>query len=118
MDDEEAICDLIGLLLRRRGYVVKTVLDGRDAVSEYGDAMARGAPYDAVVLDLSVPGGIGALEAIAELRRLDPGVRALVSSGHSGDPAMIDPAAFGFAGVVPKPYEFAELATALERLLG
>lgn len=117
MDDEEAICDLIGLVLRRRGFFVTVVHDGLDAVVAYRDAIARGMPYDAVVLDLAVPGGAGALEAIGPLRRLDTGVRALVSSGHAREPAMTDPGAHGFAGVVPKPYEIAELVAALERAI-
>jgi len=115
MDDEEAIRDIMGLMLRRLGFSVTMVADGREAVTAFGVAIARGTPYDAVVLDLAVPGGVGALEAIGLLRRLDPDVRALVSSGHARDPVMADPAAHGFAGVVPKPYEIAELVAALER---
>jgi two-component system, cell cycle sensor histidine kinase and response regulator CckA len=118
MDDEEAIRDVVGLMLRRRGFDVTLVGDGREAVAAFGAAISRGVPYDAVVLDLVVPGGAGALEAIGPLRRLDPGVRALVSSGHARDPAMADPAAHGFAGVIPKPYEIAALVAALDRAGG
>lgn len=117
MDDEEAICDVVCLMLRRRGFFTTMVHDGRDAVAAYADAIARGMPYGAVVLDLEVPGGMGALETVAALRRIDPSVRALVSSGHSREPAMTDPAAFGFAGVVPKPYEIDELVAALDRAM-
>ena len=117
MDDEEAIRDVVGLMLRRRGFDVTAVGDGLEAVAAYGDAMARGVPYGAVVLDLAVPGGAGALEAIEPLRRLDPDVRALVSSGHARDPVMTDPGAHGFSGAVPKPYEIAGLVAAIERIL-
>lgn len=117
MDDEAAIREVMGLVLRRRGFVVTVVADGLEAVAAYGDAISRGVPYDVVVLDLAVPGGAGALEAIEPLRRLDPGVRALVSSGHSRDPVMTSPAAHGFSGAVPKPYEIAGLVAALERVL-
>lgn len=117
MDDEEAIREVMGLVLRRRGFDVTVVADGLEAVAAYGDAIARGAPYGAVVLDLAVPGGAGALEAIEPLWRFDPGVRALVSSGHARDPAMTDPTAHGFAGAVPKPYEIAGLVAAIERVL-
>lgn len=117
MDDEEAIRDVMGLMLRRRGFYVTVVGDGLEAVAAFGDAIARGIPYDAVVLDLAVPGGAGAREAIRPLRRLDPGVRALVSSGHARDPVMADPAAHGFVGVILKPYEIAELVAALERAM-
>lgn len=115
MDDEEGIRDVMGLMLRRHGYHVTVVGDGHEAVAAYHAAMARGRPYDVVVLDLAVPGGAGALETIGDLRRLDPGVRALVSSGHARDPVMVDPVAHGFTGVVPKPYSIAELVAALER---
>ena len=115
MDDEEAIRDVMGLMLRRHGFHVTVVGDGCEAVAAYDAAMVRGIPYDSVVLDLAVPGGVGARDAIGALRRLDPGVRALVSSGHARDPVMVDPAAHGFAGVVPKPYSIAELVAALER---
>jgi DNA-binding NtrC family response regulator len=118
MDDEEAIRDVMGIALRRRGYAVTPVADGEEAVAAYGDALARGEPYDVVVLDLAVPGGAGAVEAIGPLRRRDPGVRALVSSGHASHPAMVDPSSFGFAGTVPKPYRIAELVDALERMIG
>ena len=117
MDDEEAIRDVMSLVLRRRGFDVTVVADGLEAVAAYGDAMARGVPYGAVVLDLAVPGGAGALEAIEPLRRLDTNVRGIVSSGHARDPAMTDPAAHGFAGAVPKPYEIAGLVAAIERVL-
>jgi CheY-like chemotaxis protein len=115
MDDEEGIRDLMGMMLRRHGFHVTVVGDGGEAVAAYDAAIARGIPYDAVVLDLAVPGGIGAREAIAALRRLDPGVRALVSSGHARDPVMVDPGAHGFVGVVPKPYSIGELVAALEQ---
>ncbi len=118
MDDEEAIRDVMGLALRRRGFAVTTVADGDGAVAAYAEALARGEPYDAIILDLAVPGGAGAMETIGPLRGLDPRVRALVSSGHASDPAMIDPASYGFAGVVPKPYRIAELVAAVERVIG
>jgi len=114
MDDEEAIREVMGLMLRRRGFDVTAVGDGSQAVAVFGDAIARGVPYDVVVLDLAVPGGAGAREAIGALRKLDPDVCALVSSGHADDPVMVDPTAHGFMGVVPKPYSIAELVAAIE----
>ena len=117
MDDEEAIRDLMGLMLRRRGFEVTVVRDGDEAVAAYADAIAGGSRYDAVVLDLAVPGGTGAEAAVEELHRLDPGVRALVSSGHVDDPVMVSPEAHGFVGVVPKPYTIAELVAALDRAI-
>ena len=117
MDDEEAIRDVMGLMLRRQGFRVTVVGDGREAADAYDAAIAGGIPYDAVVLDLAVPGGVGAREAIEDLRRLDPGVRALVSSGHARDPVMVDPAAHGFVGAVPSRTPIAELVAALERAI-
>ncbi len=106
MDDEEAIRDVMGLICgSAHGFHVTAVGDGSEAVAADHAAIARGIAYERESCStLAVPGGVGAREAIGALRRLDPGVRALVSSGHARDPVMVDPAAHGFAGVVPERY--------------
>ncbi|KAF5065430.1 Response regulator receiver protein [anaerobic digester metagenome] len=117
MDDEESILEVMSQMLRRRGFEVSCARDGSEAVSAYRDALESGTCFDAVVMDLSIPGGMGGREAIHLLLEIDPGVRALVSSGHSNDPVMIRPVEHGFVGVLPKPYSIAELVLALERAL-
>jgi len=83
----------------------------------YRQAHEAGRPFDAVIMDLTVPGRIGGLEAIRRLRELDPAVRAIVSSGYSDDPVMADYARYGFCGVLSKPYRAADLATVLAQVL-
>lgn len=117
MDDEESILDVMSQMLRRRGFEVTCVRDGADAITAYRRALTDGAGFDVVVMDLSVPGGLGGREAIHLLREIDPGVRALASSGHSNDPVMMRPTEHGFVGVLPKPYSIAELVSAIEDAL-
>jgi CheY-like chemotaxis protein len=87
-------------------------------VREYGAARTAGRPYDAVILDLTVPGGMGGLEAMEALRKLDPEVRAIVSSGYSSDPVLANYRAHGFLGMVPKPYKITDLSKTIQTVLG
>jgi PAS domain S-box-containing protein len=118
MDDEEPICRLATALLERIGYEANVVGDGSEVVREYGAARTAGRPYDAVILDLTVPGGMGGLEAMEALRKLDPEVRAIVSSGYSSDPVLANYRAHGFLGMVPKPYKITDLAHTIQTVLG
>jgi PAS domain S-box-containing protein len=118
MDDEEIIRRGFSRLLHTLGYTVEGVADGGEAIVRYQAALEQGAPFDVVVLDLTVPGGMGGKECIRRLRALDPEVKAIVASGYSGDPIMAEYGTHGFHGVVRKPYSPAELAEALKRLLG
>ena len=93
------------------------VADGAEAVRAYGDAKDTSEPFRAVILDLTVPGGMGGLEALHRLRELDPGVRALVASGYATDPVLADHETYGFGGAVIKPFRAADLAEALAKLL-
>jgi CheY-like chemotaxis protein len=93
------------------------VADGREAVARYRAERAEGRPFALVVMDLTVPGGMGGLEALEQLRRIDPDVKAVVSSGYSGDPVLANPRDYGFCGVVAKPYEVGEFARVLREAL-
>jgi signal transduction histidine kinase/CheY-like chemotaxis protein len=117
MDDEASIRQMGGMVLRRMGVDVTEVGDGAAVVREYLSARAAGQPYDAVVLDLTVPGGMGGAEALQQLRQVNPDVRAIVSSGYSSDPVMANFRAHGFSAVVCKPYEASTLAHAVAELL-
>lgn len=117
MDDDAAIRSLVSRLLRQLGYDVEAVADGAAAVERYRQAQEAGRPFDAVIMDLTIPGQMGGREAITHLRALDPGVRAIVSSGYSDDPVMADYARYGFCGVLSKPYRAADLAAALAQAL-
>jgi len=117
MDDEEAIRQVAGDLLSILGYEVHFAVDGAEAVEAYKAAKDSSDPFDAVIVDLTVPGGIGGKEAIARLRAIDPGVKAIVSSGYSNDPVMAEYRKHGFQGVVVKPYRVEELSEAVGRLM-
>ncbi len=109
MDDEVSIRKLGSAVIKRMGLEVTAVNDGAAVVSEYAAASAAGTPYDLVILDLTVPGGMGGAEAMQQLRTMDGDVRAIVSSGYSSDPVMANHVVHGFCARVPKPYTAEEL---------
>lgn len=118
MDDEESIRRVIGELLRRFGHDVTVARDGAEAVDLYTSAMESSAKFDLVILDLTVPAGVGGKAAMDQLRAIDPGVRAVVSSGYSNDPVMSDFRSHGFMGVIAKPYSPDDLLRVVNESLG
>jgi CheY-like chemotaxis protein len=114
VDDETAIVITQSAILRSLGYNVQSARDGREAVSMYEAAKRSGAPFDVVLMDLTLPGGMGGAEATRELLDADPDARVIVSSGYSNDPVMANFRDYGFVGVVPKPYSAEQLAQALD----
>jgi nitrogen-specific signal transduction histidine kinase/ActR/RegA family two-component response regulator len=117
MDDEEAIRDMTCALLTRLGYSVTAVNDGEAVIKAYKAAKQVCRPYDAVLMDLTIPGGMGGREAMQELLKFDPQVKGIVSSGYSSDPVMADYQEFGFRARVAKPYRVQDLAKALRTVL-
>jgi CheY-like chemotaxis protein/two-component sensor histidine kinase len=117
MDDEETIRMLAVSLLTRVGLEVTAVPDGGKAIEQYVQARDAGRPFRLVIMDLTVPGGMGGLEAMQKLLELDPNVKAIVSSGYSSDPVLANYRSHGFRGVVPKPYRFAELARTIRTVI-
>ncbi len=115
LDDEVQIRHLVSDLLERLGYDSQCVADGSEALNAYGRARLEGNPFDAVIMDLTVPGGMGGRDAAARIMELDPGARTIVSSGYSDDPIMAEHKAHGFRGVVAKPYDIGELSRVLSR---
>ena len=115
MDDEPTILEVTCLLLGRLGYEAVPSATGEEALTKYQHAMAEKAPFDAVILDITVPGAMGALEAIPLLWEIDPGVCAIVTSGLAGDMDEGSLLGMGFAGVLRKPYRMYDLRDILEK---
>lgn len=118
MDDEQTIRRLAERLFKRLRCEICTVADGAACVQAYREALADGRGYQIVILDLTVPGGMGGRECMEALRALDPQVRAIVSSGYSNDPVMANYRRHGFLAVVQKPYAVEVLEAAIIRVLG
>jgi len=117
MDDEKHIRDVAAEMLISIGYDVVTTIDGTEALELYREAMESGSAYDAVIMDLTIPGGMGGKETIRKLIEMDPDVNAIVSSGYSNDPIMAGFSEYGFGGVIAKPYEIRELSEVLHRVM-
>ncbi|MFH1570027.1 MAG: response regulator [Gemmatimonadota bacterium] len=118
LDDQESIRRLAMDMLTQLGYEAELAADGRQAVARYRAALASERPFDAVIMDLTVPGGMGGKEAVRRLLEMDPQARVIVSSGYSEDPVMADFAKYGFSGVVAKPYQIRELSQVLNSVTG
>jgi len=118
MDDEEAIGKIAARMLERLGYRVETVLNGAEAVAAYRQALTEDEPFDIVITDLTVPGGMGGKETLKHLLEIDPQAKVIVSSGYANDAIMSDFTDYGFKGVIPKPYMLGELDKTLQELLG
>ena len=116
MDDHEQILIMSEIMFNQMGYTTTCALDGARAIELYRRAFQSGEPFDLVILDLTVPGGMGGEETIAELLRINPEIKAIVSSGYSNDPVMADCKAYGFCGVLPKPYTIEQVAEILNKI--
>lgn len=117
MDDEEVIRQLLHDELIDIGYEVELASDGIQAVAMYHKARESRRPFNAVILDLMVPGGIGGQEAIRRLLQIDPNVKAIISSGYTAHPVMVNFRQYGFKGVLAKPHTTCKLAEKLRRVI-
>jgi two-component system, cell cycle sensor histidine kinase and response regulator CckA len=112
MDDEDSIRDMVGDILSCQGYIADFARNGEEAILLYQDNL-----YDVVILDLTIPGGMGGKETMKELLRIDPDVKVIVSSGYSSDPIMSEYRQYGFRDVIAKPYRIEELEEVIERVI-
>lgn len=117
MDDEEEVRKVAKAMLEKFGFTVEFALDGIQAVELYRRRKEEGAGFAVVILDLTIPGGVGGKETIKGLFELDPEVKAIVSSGYSNDPVMANYRAYGFSAVLSKPYRPEEMVRVLRSLL-
>jgi PAS domain S-box-containing protein len=118
LDDEEAICALVTCALQPFGIEVVETNDAFSAIEKYRTALEVGRRFDLVISDLTIPGGMGGLEAVRRLREIDPQVRAIVSSGYAMDPVMASYREYGFCAMIAKPYEINALARVVAEVLG
>ncbi|MBE2283584.1 MAG: response regulator [Prosthecobacter sp.] len=117
LEDDPLVRSLIVRNLTSNGFEVTESAEGSETVRIYQENMSQGRVFDLVILDLSIPNGMGGVRTIEKLRALDPDVFAIVSSGYSDDPVMAKPAAYGFAAVLPKPYEPADMLRLVRNIL-
>jgi len=117
MDDEESILDVTREVLTFLGYEVALAREGDEAIRLYQEGTTAGMPYDVVILDLTIPMGMGGEETMRKLKELDPSVRGVVSSGYSQDPNVENYRAHGFSGVLSKPYKIKDLGDLLAGLI-
>jgi PAS domain S-box-containing protein len=114
MDDQRMVRDAVGSMLKRIGFEnVEFATDGEKAIELYKKAMNSDEPFDVIIVDLTIPGGMGGQEAMQELRKMDPDVKAIVSSGYANAPIMSNYKKHGFCAVVAKPYTMSELSKVL-----
>jgi len=117
MDDEAAVRKVLQGMLEKLGYRVEQATDGAAAVELFIQRLAQGKPFDAVIMDLTIPGGMGGREAVQKLLEIDPQVKAIVSSGYSNEQVLSDFRKYGFSGIMTKPYRLEELKAVMNRVL-
>jgi DNA-binding NtrC family response regulator len=117
MDDDNIVRSLAEELIKALGHEVECAKDGMDAIEKFTLARDSGKPFNVVILDLTVKSGIGGEQTIEELREIDPGVKAIVSSGYANSRAMTDYHSYGFKARLTKPYRFEGLRDILNMLL-
>jgi PAS domain S-box-containing protein len=118
MDDEEVILSIAKEMLEMNGYKIFTALNGAQALSKYKEELDKNQPFDLVIMDLTIPGEKGGIEVLKDILEIDPNVKALVSSGYSGDEVMSNFKNYGFKGVVTKPYTMKKLIEEIEKVIG
>jgi PAS domain S-box-containing protein len=117
MDDEDMVREVVGRMVVCLGYEANLARDGAEAISIFTEAQKSGQPFDAVILDLTVPGGMGGKEAMENLLKIDPQVKAIASSGYSDDPVMAEFHKYGFSAIIPKPYRVMEASKILHNII-
>ncbi|RJP62068.1 MAG: response regulator [Candidatus Auribacter fodinae] len=117
MDDEDMVRELLESALTTLGYKVTATRDGKEALEVFKNAWDNSQPFDLVIMDLTIPGGMGGKETITRLKREYPQARAIVSSGYSNDPVMADHTAYGFSGMVVKPFDIHDLSATIHNVI-
>lgn len=117
MDDEEMVRTLMGRIVKRKEYDAAFARDGAEAIDLYEKAMEFGKPFHVVILDLTIKGGMGGMETMKELLKIDPGVRAVISTGYFNDPVLTRHKEYGFAGAMTKPFVTKDVYRTIESVM-
>jgi PAS domain S-box-containing protein len=117
MDDEAVIRDVSKEVLEFLGYEASLAKDGESMLEIFKKANAEGKPFDVVILDLTIPGGPGGKEVVKELTKIDPAIKVIAASGYSNDPVMANYKAYGFNGILPKPFTIKDVGFVLKKVL-
>ena len=117
MDGDDSVREVCGEICQRLGYAVELAEDGSHAIELYQKAWETGHPFDGMVIDLTIPGGIGGKDTIKILRKINPNVKIIVASGYTHDPVIAGVNNNGFSSVIAKPYKIEELREALVDIL-
>jgi CheY-like chemotaxis protein len=119
MDDQQAVREVAGRMLKHLGYQdIELAANGAEAIKLYKAALEAGHPFGVAILDLTIPAGMGGIVTVRELLRIDPSVKAIVSSGYTDEAVMAEYREYGFSGMVAKPYTLAELGQAVQDAIG
>jgi PAS domain S-box-containing protein len=118
MDDEKMLRDVVSAMLDIMGYKVTVAANGEEAIKVFKEVQASGDSFDVVILDLTIPGGMGGRDTVKELISIDPSVRAIVASGYSNDPVLAEFEKFGFKGAMVKPFDTEKLKVSINEVIG
>ena len=117
MDDEEIICDMATEMITILGFSVSVVNDGKDAIVKYKESLETDNPFDIILMDITIPGGMGGKDTIKEILKIDPNAKVIVSSGYSTNNDISSWKKYGFKGSIPKPYTLQKLKKILYEIL-
>ena len=117
MDDSVDIQQMLGKMLKKLGFTVEIANNGEEAIAKYKMAIDKKSPFSLVIIDLTIPGGIGGKATLEQILQIDANAKAIVSSGYSNDPIMAKYREFGFSGILPKPYTIKELRNVISTII-
>ncbi len=117
MDDDPFVREVVSEQLGFLGYNVEVAEEGEEAINLYKKAKSEGAPFDLIIMDLTIKGGMGGKDAVKKIREVDKDIPIIVSTGYSDDDIVAEYRDYGFSGVLTKPFKMEELKETLERLL-
>ena len=117
MDDEDMVGEIVCQMLQYLDFEAVRVTNGADAIVEYKKRYSAGTAFDAVIMDLTIPGGMGGKETVTAILAIDKEASVFVSSGYSNDPIMVNYKDYGFVGVIAKPFDMTAIQKTLAVLL-